>query len=97
MLSRPIILLLAIGTTACTEIQTWGTVAAQQRRTMNDLQARVTLAATCDISVGAFFRELSDTERHYVALVCGGMHREEVDEMLAAANRRRLLLFSPAE
>lgn len=67
----PALLLLALP--ACTEIQAFGTSAIQQRRMMNDLQARFTLAATCDISLGSYFRELSELERHYVGLVCGGV------------------------
>jgi hypothetical protein len=58
---------------ACTEIQTYGAAAIQQRRMMNDLQARATMAATCDISLGAYFRELSPAERRFAGLVCGGM------------------------
>lgn len=58
---------------ACAEVQTLGTGAIQQRRMMNDLQARFTMAATCDISLGSYFRELSELERHYVGLVCGGV------------------------
>jgi hypothetical protein len=58
---------------ACTEVQSYGAVAIEQRRVMNDLQARATMAATCDISLGAYFRELSPTERHYAGLVCGGL------------------------
>jgi hypothetical protein len=57
---------------ACAEVQAYGAVAIEQRRVMNDLQARATLAATCDISLGAYFRELSPIERHYAGLVCGG-------------------------
>jgi hypothetical protein len=40
---------------------------------MNDMQARATMAASCDISLGAYFRELSALERQYVGLVCGGI------------------------
>lgn len=58
---------------ACAEVQAFGTHAIQQRRMMNDLQARLTMAATCDISLGSYFRELSELERHYVGLVCGGV------------------------
>lgn len=58
---------------ACAEVQTFGAGAIQQRRMMNDLQARLTMAATCDISLGSYFRELSQLERHYVGLVCGGV------------------------
>lgn len=58
---------------ACTQVESFSTVAVQQRRMMNDLQARLTMAATCDISLGSYFRELSELERHYVGLVCGGV------------------------
>ncbi len=67
----PIVVLAALP--ACTQIETLSAAAIQQRRAMNDLQARLTLAATCDISLGAYFRELSELERHYVGLVCGGV------------------------
>ena len=58
---------------ACAQIGGYGTVAVEQRRAMNDMQARATMAATCDIALGAYFRELSEAERRYVGLVCGGM------------------------
>lgn len=58
---------------ACAQIQTYGAVAIEQRRAMNDLQARATMAATCDIALGAYFRELSLVERRYAGLVCGGL------------------------
>ncbi|HFA59894.1 MAG TPA: hypothetical protein ENJ83_04300 [Rhodospirillales bacterium] len=56
----------------CAQVQTFGMAAIEQRRQMNDMQARATLAATCDIALGAYFRELSEVERQYAALVCGG-------------------------
>jgi hypothetical protein len=58
---------------ACAQVQSYGAVAIEQRRQMNDMQARATLAATCDISIGAFYRELSELERGYAGLVCGGV------------------------
>ena len=58
---------------ACTQVATYGGIAADQRRQMNDLQARATMAATCDISLGAYWRELSELERQYAGLVCGGV------------------------
>lgn len=57
---------------ACAEVQTLGMSAIEKRRQMNDMQARFTMAATCDIALGSYFRELSEMERRYVALVCGG-------------------------
>jgi len=61
---------------ACAELQSYGAVAVQQRRMLNDLQARATMDATCDIALGAYFRELSPIERRYAGLVCGGMFPE---------------------
>jgi hypothetical protein len=65
-------LLLPPALAACAEVGAYGAVAVERRRVMNDLQARATMAATCDIALGAYFRELSDAERQYVGLVCGG-------------------------
>ena len=67
---------------ACAEVQAYGSAAIEQRRTMNDLQARATMAATCDISLGAYLRELSPMEQHYAGLVCGGLFREPVESRL---------------
>jgi hypothetical protein len=68
----PILLLLGL-LSGCAEVQSHGAVAIEQRRVMNDMQARATMAATCDISLGAYFRELSALERQYAGLVCGGL------------------------
>ena len=57
---------------ACAEVQSLGQATIEQRRMMNDMQARATMAAACDISLGAYFRELSPLERQYAGLVCGG-------------------------
>ena len=67
---------------ACTEVGTYGAVAVEQRRTMNDMQARATMAATCDIALGAYFRELSPMEQRYAGLVCGGLFPEPVESRL---------------
>lgn len=67
---------------ACTEVQTYGAAALEQRRVMNDLQARATIAATCDIALGAYFRELSPMEQRYAGLVCGGILPEPVEPRL---------------
>jgi hypothetical protein len=69
---RLLILLPLALAAGCAELKSYGAVAAQHRRTVNDLQARATMAATCDISLGAYFRELSPLERDYAGLVCGG-------------------------
>ncbi|GBD44870.1 hypothetical protein HRbin40_02362 [bacterium HR40] len=65
-------LVLCLGLAACAEVQQVGMLAIEKRRVMNDMQARATMAATCDIALGAYFRELSELERQYAALVCGG-------------------------
>lgn len=64
---------------ACSEVRTMGAAAAEKRRVMNDMQARATMAAVCDISLGAYLRELNETERTYAGLVCG-----DVEAMRAA-------------
>ncbi len=56
---------------ACSDLQTLGAAAVEQRRVMNDMQARATMAAVCDISLGAYLRELNQLERAYAGLVCG--------------------------
>jgi hypothetical protein len=73
------LLLLVAG---CAQVQGYGVVALQHRRTVNDLQARATMAATRDIALGAHFRELSPVERQYPGLVCGGQHPEPIDPRL---------------
>ena len=74
--------------TACSEVQHYGAVAIEQRRSMNDLQARATMAATCDIALGAYFRELSPIEQRYAGLVCGGVFPMEAEPRLPAATGR---------
>ena len=56
---------------ACSDVRTLGATAAEQLRVMNDMQARATMAAVCDISLGAYWRELNGLERRYAGLVCG--------------------------
>ena len=55
---------------------------------MNDLQARATMAATCDIALGAYFRELSPIEQRYAGLVCGGVFPAEAEPRLPTATGR---------
>ena len=57
---------------ACAQVRTVGMSLAEKRRQMNDMEARAIMAATCDIALGSYFRELSEVERQYAALVCGG-------------------------
>ncbi len=70
---------------ACTEVQTYGYAVSEQRRAMNDMQARATMAATCDIALGAYFRELSPVEQRYAGLVCGGIFPEAGDPRLPSS------------
>ena len=56
---------------ACSDLRTLGAAAAEQRRVINDMQARATMAAVCDMSLGAYLRELNEMERRYAGLVCG--------------------------
>ncbi len=56
---------------ACSDARMLGGAVAEQRRVMNDMQARATMAAVCDISLGAYWRELNAVERTYAGLVCG--------------------------
>jgi hypothetical protein len=67
---------------ACAELQGYGATGIEARRTMNDMQARATMAATCDIALGAYFRELSPMEQRYAGLVCGGIFPEPVASRL---------------
>ena len=62
----------SIALSGCTDLQGIGSAAIEKRRMMNDLQARATLAATCDIAIGSYFRALNDQERRFAALICGG-------------------------
>jgi hypothetical protein len=62
----------ALAVPGCAELATYGASAAEHRRTMNDLQARLTMASMCDVSLGAYHRELNEAERQLVTEVCGG-------------------------
>lgn len=75
-------LLLTTGLAGCTEVRTYSSALIEQRRVMNDMQARATMAATCDIALGAYFRELSPMERRYAGLVCGGIFPDGGDPRL---------------
>lgn len=44
--------------------------AVEQRKQLNDDQARFTTAALCDISIGAYWRTLSTDEQALVDVVC---------------------------
>lgn len=86
-----ILALLALGMLAgCSDIQTLGATAAEQRRVMNDMQARATMAAVCDISLGAYLRELNDIERQLAGVACG-----DADAMRQAMVPARLVAPGP--
>ncbi len=63
--------------TACAEVQSVGQTAIRSRMQMNDMQARATIAANCDIAVGSYYRELKANEKKAVDLVCGGEERTD--------------------
>ncbi|MEO1144101.1 MAG: hypothetical protein AAFY26_00650 [Cyanobacteria bacterium J06638_22] len=69
---------------ACERVSLLSASAVEQRRTANDMQARLTMAATCDIAIGSYFRELNATERQYAGLVCGGEQPTEGELRLPA-------------
>lgn len=54
----------------CDTVRHWGEAGAAARREQNDLQARATMAATCDIAIASYLRELNPRERQGVALIC---------------------------
>jgi Na+-transporting NADH:ubiquinone oxidoreductase subunit NqrD len=72
---------------ACSDVQMLGATVVEQRRVMNDMQARANMAAVCDISLGAYFRELNELERRYAGLVCGDVviMQAPLPEQLVAA------------
>ena len=79
MISRLSVLLVLITLFAgCARVSEFAMMAAEKRRSMNDGQARATMVATCDISVGAYFRELNELERRYAAELCGGVAMPEM-------------------
>ena len=72
----------------CTDMRMLAASAAEKRRVMNDMQARATMAAVCDISLGAYLRELNALERRYAGLVCGdvvALREALLPEQLAAS------------
>jgi hypothetical protein len=82
---------------ACTDpMLTMGSVAIEKRRQMNDAQARLTSAAMCDVSIGAYYRELSEAERALTALVCGGVFPTVNVPLTALSVPSRVAVPAPA-
>lgn len=54
----------------CAPIQHYGEAAAAARRQQNDLQARATVAAACDVALASYWRELTPRERQALYLLC---------------------------
>jgi len=83
---------------ACSDVRMLGATAAEQRRVMNDMQARATMAAVCDISLGAYWRELNELERRYAGLVCGdaGIMQAPLPPVTGAASLLPEQLVVPA-
>ena len=57
---------------ACGQVSTYGSIAVEGRRAMNDLQAKATMITVCDIAVGSYYRVLTQNEQNYVASICSG-------------------------
>lgn len=55
----------------CAELQTYGAAAAERRKVMNDMQARGTMAAVCDVAIGSYWREFTAAERLFADEICG--------------------------
>ena len=83
---------------ACSDVRMLGAAAAEKRRVLNDMQARATMAAVCDMSLGAYLRELNEVERRYAGLVCGDVlvMREPLPERPDAASRLPEQLLTPS-
>lgn len=79
----PIVLVIAM-LSACERVSLLSMSAVEQRRTANDMRARFIMAATCDMAIGSYFRELSPTERQYAGLVCGDERPTDVNLSLPA-------------
>lgn len=69
MINKALILALAAALSGCAQAQMVGATAIEHRRVMNDMQARATIAATCDIALGAWLR-LSPVEQAAVRDMC---------------------------
>lgn len=63
-------LALALLLPGCSTVRHYGEAAAAARREQNDLQARGTMAAVCDIAIASYLRELDARERQGVTLIC---------------------------
>lgn len=63
-------ILLALLLAGCADARAVGSAAIEHRRMMNDAQARGTVAAMCDLSIGSVYR-LPYDERQAVLLLCG--------------------------
>ena len=50
----------------------YGRQGVEEKRAYNDLKARGLMTALCDISLGAFYRELEPAEQCLVTQACGG-------------------------
>lgn len=76
----PLVLAGLLGlTTACDTIsagtgiaETKGVQAIENKKRVNDAQARFVLVAPCDMSVGAYHRVLNDVEQRAVDWLCEG-------------------------
>lgn len=58
------------GLSGCDTIRHYGEAAAAARRQQNDLQARATVAAACDVALASYWRALGPRERQALYLLC---------------------------
>jgi hypothetical protein len=75
--------LIAMMLSGCADFQMFGVAAAERRQRMNDIQARATMLAVCDISIGSSIRELSPAERTLADRVCGEPWEGEIEQLRA--------------
>lgn len=81
----PVILaaLILAGCSAITGSEAFVTEAAQQRMELNDNKARLLKIAVCDMSVGAYHRALSQSEREAVTTLCGGQRTVTAEDVVS--------------
>lgn len=61
---------LMMATAGCGRIEMLEGSVVDERRAANDLQARLTVAATCDLSIGSMLRELTGVQAQHAMALC---------------------------
>ncbi len=79
LISKPIVIALALLLPACTAQQAaLADLAADKVKTVNDTAAQTLIVTVCGMTVGAFNRLESATDRRGVDLLCGGNGEEPI-------------------